>query len=93
METKDREKLGWLFRVTAIETFKSFCDRIGGNYGENASAAMMLWPQLPPELREAMMLVAQGRIEMDTEFWEQFRAGYTMAQKALRNIHKEKRDE
>ena len=71
-KNNEKDRVGWESPKKAIDSLRDFADSIGGNYGDQAGGALLIWKYLPANMRENIVQASQGRAEIDEEKYKKF---------------------
>lgn len=91
-KNSDKVMLGWYVPIEARRKFVEFCVEIGSLAQEDCAGALIIWQHLPAQIRELAKLQAKGLVEVDQNFWDQFRQGLELGIQAQSNIPPQKPD-
>ena len=75
MSVVSETQLGWKVSDEIIESFKQYCDTVGGSYKSSIAASMVIWKYLPPSIQRMAQLEASGEDQLDEEFWKEYTRG------------------
>jgi hypothetical protein len=85
-------QLGWKVPENVREQFVSFCEMHGGKVQDEAAGALVVWQNLPSEIRDWAKLSSKGMVPADKEFWKIFQEGLRQAWRARLDTQHEKPD-
>lgn len=86
----EKIKPGWYLPLSVRDKFTDFCSDQGTVIQQDFAGALVVWCNLPAELRELAKLEAKGLREPDPAFWEDFAAGLRLGIHAQRASQQEK---
>jgi hypothetical protein len=72
-------KTGWNIPENVRDEFAAFCTKVGSRIQEDCAGALVIWPYLPPQIREQAKLASKGEAQVDEIFWHNFRTGLELA--------------